>query len=139
MVLVDGWEYRYCRKDKCQSLYQKELEGYEANPRFCEKCLEETLPESCGNVETINFVGTTLSVLGDKCPVCHSIVAEKRNVVFGVRLKSLGYYRIIYLEGVDILFLAERIFLSRKLKNQSVHVKFSERIKAWKTWRPVIS
>ena len=123
--LVAGTEYYYCRKDECQSLLQEELknfaEGYDTNPRFCPKCMEETLPESCGDVQSINFTGERLSNLGHECPVCHSIIAEEQNVFLGLPGKSHEYYRIIYLkDGVNLVFVKDKPFLSRRLKNQTI-------------------
>lgn len=68
---------------------------------FCKKCIEETTPESPGNVNTLNGVGTMLmgsrwSQKGKKpCPECSSVIQTKW-VTFGIGLFTMGTYRILY-------------------------------------------
>lgn len=61
---------------------------------FCNKCLEETIPQSTGNLFRINFVGTTIKEIGFRCNICNSLVAEKRFTLYGIPIYSFGYYRI---------------------------------------------
>jgi len=61
---------------------------------FCNKCLEETIPQSTGNLLRINFVGTSIKKIGFSCKICNSLVAEKRFVLYGIPIYSFGYYRI---------------------------------------------
>lgn len=86
---------------------------------FCSKCISETLPESCGNVSSTNFVGTTLKYLGDRCNVCNSYVAEHRLSVFGIPVKVYGKYRILSVPR-ESSFSPVNIttaFISRRLKD----------------------
>lgn len=49
---------------------------------FCEKCLKETLPVSCGDISAYYFIGTTLAFIGDRCDICNSYTAEHRKIFF---------------------------------------------------------
>src|SRR3990170_7859929 len=75
--LEEGLTYYYCRKPDCYSFIEKEIKVYEkyyaSNPRFCEKCIEETISQSTGNLETFNFIGSTIHTLGGMCPTCRSV------------------------------------------------------------------
>ena len=123
--LIEGKEYYYCYQANCYNEYLKErkkiLESYESNPRFCPKCLEETSKEATGNLDVTNFIGTTISTVGGHCNICNSLIAEKRFILFGIPIKSYGYYRIIELKRYGFVS-SEITFLSRKLKNQNINL-----------------
>ncbi len=118
--LVEGKEYYYCNNKDCYSQYLKELESYEFNPRFCLNCVEESIPETAGDVDTINLVGTVLYNMGKECPICHSTIAKKCYTIFGFNTKIYGYYRVIYLKKYIGWFSSEKTFISRKLKFQAL-------------------
>ncbi len=120
--LIEGKEYYYCHQTQCYNVYLEErrkiTESYETNPRFCPKCLDETLPESTGNLDTTNFVGTTLIDMGNRCSVCNSYVVKKCYIIFGIPVKSYGYYRIIQIKKYFAFVSSEANFYARKLMEQ---------------------
>lgn len=122
--IEEGLKYYYCKKPDCYSYIEKEKNIYEKyyapNPRFCEKCIDETNPESTGNLETFNFIGSTIRTIGGLCPTCRSVIAEKRYVVLGIPIKSNGYFRVIYLSSNYRFTSSKETFISRKLKNQDI-------------------
>ncbi len=94
-------------------------EQYPVTTNFCPKCINETLSESCGNVSSTNFVGTTLKYLGQRCSVCNSYVVEHRWTLFGIPIKVYGRYRIISIprESSFSPVSIRTSFISRKLKD----------------------
>lgn len=123
--LIEGNEYYYCHMEECLNELQKERrsfkESYETNPRFCPNCLNDTSSESMGNMSTTNFIGQSfIQVFGGVCPVCNSFIAEKQYIIFGIPVKSYGYYRVIQIRKfrTDLAGSREIIFNSRKLLNQ---------------------
>lgn len=125
--LEEGLVYYYCRKPECYSFIENEINIYEKeyakNPRFCEKCIEETNSESTGSLSTINFIGSTLHSLGGVCPTCRSIVVEKRWIFLGIPIRSKGFYRAIYLSHKNGFSSSSMTFISRKLKNQKIDLQ----------------
>jgi hypothetical protein len=121
--LNEGKEYYYCNQTTCYNEYFEERrlfnESYETNPRFCPKCIEETLPESIGNLETINFVGTSLFYIGNRCNICNSYVASKSYIILGFPAKKYDAYRIIDLKKYRTLPGSETTFIARKIKEQN--------------------
>ncbi len=84
-----------------------------ADQIFCPICIEDTLPQTTGNLLRINFVGTTIKNIGFRCNICKSLVAEKRFTLYGIPIHTFGYFRIqeIY----------PRSFYARKLKDQKYY------------------
>ena len=123
--LIEGNEYYYCHQTHCYNEYLEEkrklTESYDSNPRFCPGCIIETSDESIGNLNFINFTGKTVTqIYGGVCTVCHSIIVEKEYRLFGMPIKSYGYYRAIKIKKnkTDFAGSKETIFYSRKLLNQ---------------------
>jgi len=92
--------------------------GTASNPAgFCDRCLAETTDESTGNVTAVNGIGTML--MGTRwrakglhpCPVCGSVVQTKW-ATFGVGIKPLGTYRVLYTKQG----LTTSRFFSRRLR-----------------------
>ena len=109
-----GEEKEFC-SSKCESLFAKVEEG------FCEKCISQTTDEHPGTVYSLNAIGTMLMGTRwnpkglDPCPDCGSVV-QKKWYTFGVGIKPLGTYRILYLKKG----LMESDFLGRRLKDDPV-------------------
>ncbi|HCY75941.1 MAG TPA: hypothetical protein DHV28_08460 [Ignavibacteriales bacterium] len=123
--LIEGREYYYCHKENCFQEYKKDLENflesYDTNPRFCPQCIKETSDESTGDINSTNLVGTKLvQIDGGTCLLCKSIIVEKQYEIFGFRVKSFGFYRVIQFKKyrTDLVGSKETIFYARKLLNQ---------------------
>lgn len=93
-------------------------ESHDSQQTFCEKCLEETLPQSTGNLWSINFVGTTIKEIGGYCSICGSVVVEKRFTLYGIPLHSYGLYRVKRIFIQKLLFNDDSKLFARRLKNQ---------------------
>lgn len=93
-------------------------EGNNSQQNFCENCLEETLPQSTGNLWSINFVGTTIKEIGGYCSACGSVVVEKRFILYGIPIHSYGFYRVKRILIPKFLIDDDSKFFARKLKNQ---------------------
>ena len=94
----------------------------EENPitiKFCPKCIKETLPESCGNLSSTNFIGTTLKNLDQRCSICNSYVAEHRWSIFGIPIKVYGKYRVLSIPRESSIspISINTTFISRKIKD----------------------
>ena len=122
--IEEGLAYYYCRKPECYTFIEREINDYNKyyanNPRFCDKCIEETISESMGDLETFNFIGTTMHPLGGLCPTCRSKIFVKKYVVFGIPTKSYGMFRMINLSNNAGLISSKRTFISRKMKDQTI-------------------
>jgi len=90
---------------------------------FCENCINETESISIGNIQTINFVGKTLAIMGDSCPKCQSFIVEKRSAFLALPLKSHGFFRIIVLKRGSNPLNPKTKFISRLLKDQEAGKK----------------
>jgi len=105
--LIEGPRYYYCNSESCLKLYYQEVD-FSKNPRFCSKCLSETLDESSGDIISVNFIGDKfICEGGEECSVCGSEVVEKIGPIVGRK----GSYRVIWLDS------DRTKFISRKLKN----------------------
>lgn len=105
--------FLYKRFEKHHSRYDEQYQR-----GFCDKCLSETLPDSCENLSSYYFFGTTFAHIGERCDDCKSIIVEHRKVIFGITTKSYDKYRAITV-GKKITLSPmhrERQFISRKLK-----------------------
>jgi hypothetical protein len=122
--LEEGLVYYYCRKPECYTFIEREINDYKKyyadNPRFCEKCIEETNSESMCALETFNFIGTTMHQFGVLCPTCRSKIYVKRYVVLGIPIKSYGLYRVIHLSDKIGLMSLKKTFISRKMNDQNI-------------------
>lgn len=107
--------------DKQQAENTSKIESHDSQQIFCEKCLEETLPQSTGNLWTINFVGTTIKEIGGYCSLCGSVVVEKRFILYGIPLHSYGFYRVQRIFIPKLIFNDKSKFFARRLKNQKYH------------------
>ncbi|MDP2365064.1 MAG: hypothetical protein Q8M94_15005 [Ignavibacteria bacterium] len=99
--------------EKIHSRYDDQLQK-----GFCDKCLIETLPDSCGDVSSYYFIGSSLAYIGERCDVCNSYIVEHRKVFLGINIKKNNRYRIITV-GKKITMSPmhrEREFISRRLK-----------------------
>lgn len=90
---------------------------------FCDNCLEETLPQSTGNLWSINFVGTTIKEIGGYCNTCGSVVVEKRFILYGIPIYSYGFYRVKRVLIPKLLINDDSKFFARKLKDQKTFRK----------------
>ncbi|MHB8907009.1 MAG: hypothetical protein ACYC6D_12890 [Melioribacteraceae bacterium] len=90
----------------------------DVNNIFCDKCIKETLPQSTGNLWSINFVGTTIKEIGEYCSICGSVVVEKHFVLFGIPIHSYGFYRVKRIRIPKLLIDDNSKFFARKLKIQ---------------------
>jgi uncharacterized RDD family membrane protein YckC len=88
---------------------------------FCDRCIAQTTSETPGNIHSVNGIGTMLSASrwyskeADRCSQCGSVVQIKW-ISFGVGLKPLGTYRVLYVKKGVSGFTASRFF-ARRLAN----------------------
>jgi hypothetical protein len=85
--------------------------------RFCTSCLAQSLPDTVGNLQTVNGVGSTLIGRHDPCPACGSFVARAVWVLPFIRRKG-HWYRILYLSPPRF-YRSGYQFLSRRLKDEA--------------------
>ena len=120
--LNEGIEYYYCNEVHCYEGYKLEMneymKNYKTNPRFCAKCIEESLSVSIGKFEVVNGTGANLNKVGFHCDICNSYIAVSLNMVLGIPVKFNDYYRVIQLETSGF-FQKRSDYLVRKLKDQS--------------------
>lgn len=112
-VGITLFRFFYKLFEKIHTVYDKRYqEG------FCQKCINETLQESCEDVSMNYFIGTTLACVGERCDVCNSYIAEHRKVIFGIIIKKYYKYRVITVGKKITLspMYKEREFISRRLK-----------------------
>ena len=76
--------------------------------QFCQRCLFESGPESSGNLQRINGIGTTFVGSSDECGECASVV---RRVWFTVL-----YLPLIPLRKYRVLQISPQQFFSRRLR-----------------------
>ena len=76
---------------------------------FCERCVEETLPQSAGNLWTFNGIGVTMYGDSRLCADCGSAIRRVWFVVFYIPLIPLTRFRVIDSGG-------GRKFYSRKVR-----------------------
>jgi hypothetical protein len=95
-------------------------EGNNSQQIFCDNCLEETIPQSTGNLWSINFIGTTIKEIGGYCSVCDSVVVEKCFILYGIPIHSYGFYRVKRILIPKFLIDDDSKFFARKLKNQKI-------------------
>jgi len=64
---------------------------------FCERCIEETVPGSPGNLFSINWAfGTTLTGSSEPCYWCGSVIKRKAALFFVIPFPSKERYRVLY-------------------------------------------
>ncbi len=109
--LIEGPRYYYCKDLPCRKKYEQEID-YQENPRFCPKCISETIDESAGDMLLVNLMwGEKLErthlEIGD-CDICGSIIMVKKKVTMGLE-KNKGYYRVIWLNKEKTKLISRRI------------------------------
>jgi len=115
--LNEGLSYYYCKNPECNEKYLEELH-YLENPQFCNKCIQDTNTVTIGNLQTVNFIGTSYLPVGDRCDICGSYIVERTFVFLGLPIMRFNdTYRIIKLNTEESFFKGSfESFLSRKIK-----------------------
>ena len=102
--LVEGPSYYYCREDACIRAGAEALD-YAETPRFCPDCLTATTDESCGNLVTVNLIGSRLvKETAKDCHVCGSQELTKSTLV-----GSGPTYKVIWLDDQKEQFISRRL------------------------------
>lgn len=100
----EGEKIRFCCNDCLR---------WAINSEFCKKCIDETVSESTGTLETFNHIGWTFFGKRNHCEVCNSYIKSVRYAVIGVPTVLKGNYRVkSYGRKADR-------FISRRLKDQN--------------------
>ena len=115
--MIEGATYYYCKDTQCVEAYKREL-YQQINPKFCEKCVQETTNESIGYLSTINFIGTSYIPNGDVCTNCNPYRVKKAFVFLRIPLfRSNDSYRLIKISKSESLIRgSSESYISRKLK-----------------------
>lgn len=109
-------EYNYCTTCGIKLVATNIIRLSSLN--FCSRCMDETIPESTGNLQMYNFIGTTIISLGRRCNICNSFVAKKCLVFGGIPINSFGNFRILKISESGFYINWSTTYLSRKIKNQ---------------------
>jgi len=85
---------------------------------FCDKCLSNTLPESCESVSSLNWIGSSFAYIGERCDKCDSYIVQQQNIFLGIPIKKNDKYRVISSRSITMSpAKRESFFISRKLKD----------------------
>lgn len=85
-------------------------------PLFCRQCMDETIDESPGNLETVIGTGQTLIGASCRCDICGSVVKKKCLTFLWIPTVSRGFYRVKWIDKSIMPSGASKSIIARKIK-----------------------
>jgi len=85
-------------------------------PLFCRQCMDETIDEPPGSLETIAGIGETLIGTSRKCDICGSVVKKKCFTFLWIPTVYRGSYRVKWIDKSIMPSGTAKSIIARKMK-----------------------